>query len=99
MSASPNLSSKVKNRLTILAGSKLTKDGVIVIEASSYRSQEKNREDAVSRLSELIRQAAIEPKKRRKTKPTLASKQKRIESKKLVGEKKKMRRPVKISDD
>jgi ribosome-associated protein len=97
--ASPNFSSKVRERLIKLAGSKVTKDNKIVIEASAFRSQEKNRADAISRLTELIRKASIEPKPRRKTKPTFASKRKRIESKKRKGEIKKMRRAVPSSDD
>jgi len=97
--ASPNFSPKVRERLIKLAGSKVTKDNKIVIEASAFRSQEKNRADAISRLTELIRKASIEPKPRRKTKPTFASKRKRIESKKRKGEIKKMRRAVPSSDD
>jgi len=97
--ASPNLGTKVRERLIKLAGTKVTKDNKIIIEASAFRSQEKNRSDAVSRLIELIRKAAIEPKPRRKTKPTFASKRKRIESKKRKGEIKKMRRKVPFSDD
>jgi ribosome-associated protein len=96
---SPNFSPKVRERLIKLAGSKVTKDNKIVIEASAFRSQEKNRADAISRLTELIRKASIEPKPRRKTKPTFASKRKRIESKKRKGEIKKMRRAVPSSDD
>ena len=97
--ASPNFSPKVRERLIKLAGSKVTKDNKIIIEASAYRSQEKNRADAISRLIDLIRKASVEPKPRRKTKPTFASKQKRIESKKRKGEIKKMRRTVPLSDD
>ena len=97
--ASSGLSAKFRERLIKLAGSKVTKDNMLVIEASSFRSQEKNRADAISRLTDLIRKAAFKPKPRRKTKPTFASRKKRIESKKQIGEKKKMRRPVKFSDD
>ena len=94
-----NLPKKLKERLIKLAGSRVTKDNKILIEASAFRSQEKNRSDAISRLVELIRKASIEPKPRRKTKPTFASKRKRIESKKRKGEIKKMRRTVPLSDD
>jgi len=94
-----NLPTKLRERLINLAGSKVTKDNKILIEASAFRSQEKNRSDAISRLVELIRKASIEPKPRRKTKPTFASKRKRIESKKRKGEIKKMRRTVPLSDD
>jgi ribosome-associated protein len=99
ISASSNLRDRVRSRLIKLAGSKVTKDNVIVIEASSFRSQEKNRTDAISRLIDLIQMAATEPKPRRKTKPTLASKKKRVESKKRTGQKKKMRRTVILTED
>lgn len=96
---SSTLNPKIRQRLIKLAGRKVTKDNIIVIEASAYRSQEKNRSDAISRLIALVQQAAVEPKPRRKTKPTLASKHKRIESKKRKGDKKKMRRSVPSSED
>jgi len=79
---SPSLPNDVALRLMRLAGSRLTKDGVLIITAQSHRTQERNRQDARDRLIELIRQAAVIPIKRRKTKPTKASKEKRIESKK-----------------
>ena len=79
---SPNLPHAVKTRLEALAGQRLTKDGVIIIEASRFRSQVRNRADALERLIELIRQAAIQPIKRRATKPTYGSKQRRLEGKK-----------------
>lgn len=99
INGSLSLSDKIRQRLIRLAGSKVTKDNILIIEASSFRSQDKNRSDAVSRLVELIRTAAAEPKKRRKTKPTFASKQKRVESKKRKGQIKKMRRPVMPSEE
>ncbi|MEQ1612211.1 MAG: alternative ribosome rescue aminoacyl-tRNA hydrolase ArfB [Hyphomicrobiaceae bacterium] len=80
---SPNLPYAVKLRLEKLAGQRLTKDGVIVIEASRHRSQVRNRADAQERLVELIQEAAIQPKSRRPTKPTFGSKQRRLEGKKL----------------
>ena len=64
-----------------LAGSRLTQDGVIVITAQEHRSQSRNREEALARLLELIRQAEIRPKVRRATKPTKASKERRLASK------------------
>ena len=79
---SPSLPNDVALRLMRLAGSRLTKDGVLIITAQSHRTQERNRLDARDRLIDLIRQAAVVPVKRRKTKPTKASKEKRIESKK-----------------
>jgi len=82
---SPSLPNDVALRLMRLAGSRLTKDGVLIITAQSHRTQERNRQDARDRLIDLIRQAAVVPVKRRKTKPTKASKEKRIESKKRRG--------------
>jgi len=74
-----------RNRLRRLAGQKLIDDGSILISARSERSQEQNRRDALERLAELIRAALIEPKIRKKTRPTKASKERRIESKKRRG--------------
>ena len=74
-----------RNRLRRLAGQKLNDDGTILIVARSERSQEQNRRAALERLAALIRAALIEPKVRRKTKPTRASKERRIESKKHRG--------------
>ncbi len=73
-------------RLARLAGQRLTRDGVIVIHAQRFRTQERNRADATDRLIELLRQAAIRPPPRRATKPTLGSKQRRLESKKRRGD-------------
>jgi ribosome-associated protein len=78
---SPSLPEDVKVRLEKLAGSRATLEGVIVIFAQSYRSQEMNRQDAVERLVELIRKAAERPKPRKKTKPTYASKLRRLDGK------------------
>jgi ribosome-associated protein len=74
-----------RNRLRRMAGQKLIDDGSILISARSERSQEQNRRDALERLAELIRAAMIEPKIRKKTRPTRASKERRIESKKRRG--------------
>jgi ribosome-associated protein len=79
---SRSLPNEVAVRLMKLAGSRLTQDGVIVLTAQSERSQKRNREEALARLVELIRQAAVRPVPRRPTKPTKASKQKRLEGKK-----------------
>lgn len=75
----------VIDRLLALAGSRATGDGVIIIDARSHRSQERNRADARERLAELIRQALHVPRKRRPTKPTLGSKQRRVTAKKHRG--------------
>jgi ribosome-associated protein len=69
-------------RLARLAGSRMTKDGVIVIQAYRFRSQERNRADAIDRLTELLREAMVRPTPRRPTKPTFGSKQRRLEGKK-----------------
>jgi ribosome-associated protein len=89
---SPSLPNDVAVRLMRLAGKRLTKDGVIVIIAQSHREQERNRADARERLFDLIRDAAIKPVPRRKTRPSRASKQKRLEGKKHRGVIKKLRR-------
>lgn len=78
---SPSLPNDVAIRLMKLAGSKLTHDGVIVIVAQTHRSQKRNREEAVERLLELVRAAAVRPQVRRATKPTKASKERRLASK------------------
>jgi ribosome-associated protein len=69
-------------RLARLAGSRMTKDGVIVIQAYRFRTQERNRADAIERLVELLKQAMVRPTPRRPTRPTLGSKQRRLEGKK-----------------
>jgi ribosome-associated protein len=79
------LPASARNRLRRLAGQRLIDDGSILISARSERSQEQNRRDALERLAELIRAALIEPKIRKKTRPTLGSKERRIESKKRRG--------------
>ncbi|KPJ95634.1 MAG: hypothetical protein AMJ53_02395 [Gammaproteobacteria bacterium SG8_11] len=70
-----------KSRLLKLQDRRISKEGVIIIKAQQYRSQEKNRDAALQRLQELIRSVAVSQKKRRPTKPTKASKQKRLEQK------------------
>ena len=91
--ASPHLTETVKARLTKLGGHRMTKDGVLIIQAERFRTQEANRKDARERLVELIREATIVPKKRIKTKPTRASKERRVEGKKIRSTVKKMRQP------
>ncbi|MEQ1518526.1 MAG: alternative ribosome rescue aminoacyl-tRNA hydrolase ArfB [Usitatibacteraceae bacterium] len=79
---SPSLSEPIKLRLMRIAGSRMTKDGVLVIRADRHRTQEMNRADARQRLVEMVREAAIPPKPRIKTKPTRASKVRRVDAKK-----------------
>ena len=88
---SPSLPNDVRARLERLAGSRLTRDGVLVIIAQSHRTQGRNRDDALDRLLELIRRAAVAPIKRRPTKPTRASRERRIEGKKRHARTKRLR--------
>lgn len=89
---SPSLPEDVRERLYRLAGKRMTSDGVLIIEARRYRTQEQNRREAVQRLVEFIQMAAERPKPRKKTRPTAASKQRRLEAKRRRSEIKKMRR-------
>ena len=86
-----NLPPDTHERLVRLAGQRLTKDGVLVIHAQRFRTQERNRQDAIDRVVELFREASVRPKPRRATRPTFSSKQKRLEGKKLRGNIKAMR--------
>ena len=88
---SGSLPDAVKQRLARLAGRRMTDDGVLVIDARRYRSRQRNRDDAVSRLAALIRAAAEAPKARRRTKPTAASRRRRLDVKKRRGETKRLR--------
>jgi ribosome-associated protein len=91
---SPSLPEDVRTRVNALAGQRLTKDGVIVITARAYRSQERNRAEARERLVDLIRRAAQPPKPRRPTRPTKAAKRRRLEGKKRRSDIKRARGPV-----
>jgi ribosome-associated protein len=91
VAGSPSLPPEVKTRLMRLAGSRMTGEGVLVIDAQRFRSQERNRADARERLVELVRAAAHAPKPRRATRPTKASKEKRHEGKQRRGRVKKLR--------
>jgi ribosome-associated protein len=88
---SPSLPEGVRERMMRLAGRRLTGEGVLVITAQRHRTQERNREDALQRLLELIRQATEVPKPRRATKPTYSSKQRRLDSKTKRGDIKRTR--------
>lgn len=88
---SSSLPNSVRIRLEKLAGKRLTTTGELIITAQRFRTQEKNREDAISRLVELIRKAAIKPKPRIKTKPTRAAKERRLEQKQHRGKIKRLR--------
>ena len=78
---SPSLTDGVKERLSALAGSRLTKDGVLVLTADQFRTQERNKADAIARLVDLVRKAAHVPKPRKATKPSKATKARRVDSK------------------
>ncbi|MDZ7263622.1 MAG: alternative ribosome rescue aminoacyl-tRNA hydrolase ArfB [candidate division KSB1 bacterium] len=96
---SPSLTDEVRERLLKLAGSRMNENGELIISARRFRSQLKNREDALQRLIELIRKAAHQPKPRRKKKPSLYSKWQRLESKRRRSEVKQQRRYVPKGDD
>ena len=89
---SPSLPDDVRARLERLAGNRLTRDGVLVLHAQGERSQKRNREEALERLVALVRAAARPPVKRKPTRPTKASKQRHLDSKKRHGALKSLRR-------
>lgn len=89
---SPSLPEDVRGRLIRRAGKRMTNEGILILDSRQYRTQEQNRQAALDRLIELVRSASEKPKARKKTKPTLASKQRRIESKKHASALKKLRR-------
>ncbi len=91
VAATQSLSDEVKQRLAKLAGRRMTDDGVLIIDARRYRTQSKNRDDAMDRFTELIRTAAVRPKVRRPTRPTRASKERRLKGKKQRSETKRLR--------
>ena len=88
---SPSLPLPVRERLERLAGSRLSREGVLIIIAQRFRTQDRNRADAVERLVDLIRRAAVAPVPRRPTRPTLGSRQRRLEAKDRRGEVKRLR--------
>lgn len=91
---SPSLPDDIKKRLITLGGKRVTQEGVLVIDARRYRTQERNRQDAIERLSLLLRKAVERPKKRKITKPTVTSKEKRLKAKRSRGDKKQFRKAV-----
>jgi ribosome-associated protein len=92
------LAPDVAARLGRLAGQRMTKEGVIVIHAQRFRSQERNRADAIDRLVELLREALVRPTPRRPTRPTLGSKQRRLEGKKHRSDVKAKRGSARLDD-
>lgn len=93
------LPDELRDRLMKLAGNKMTENGVLVIKARRFRSQDKNRKDAFHRLADLIRRAAVRPKTRRKTKPSPAARERRLTTKKKRGDIKRRRRVVRLPDE
>lgn len=87
-----SLPDEVKARLSRLAGNRITSEGILLIEAKRFRTQEQNREDALQRFVELVRKALIPPKPRKPTKPTTASKAKRLKAKKIKADTKRLRK-------
>jgi ribosome-associated protein len=96
--ASPTLADDVKGRLRRLAGRRVNTEGVLLIDARRHRTQEANRRDAMGRLEELVRAASIKPKRRVATRPTRASKERRIAGKKVRSGLKQARGRVSESD-
>ena len=88
---SSSLPDEIKESILKLKDKRITSDGIVIIKAQKYRTQEKNREDALNRLADLIKKSLIKPKKRRPTKISTAAKQKRIDKKTKRGELKKLR--------
>ncbi len=89
---SPSLPDDVKDRLVSIVGKRMTKDGILIIEAKRYRSQERNREDAVQRLVNLVREALVPPRIRKPTRPSRAAKKRRLDEKRQRSQIKRMRR-------
>lgn len=98
ISASPTLAAELKGRLIRLAGKRVNADGVLLLSAKRFRTQEQNRADALQRFYELIQKASIKPKARKKTKPTQAAQEKRLQTKKQRGTIKKTRSAKNIFD-
>lgn len=96
--ASDGIPVEVKKRLKILAGKRMTDDGILIIKAGRFRKQEQNRQDAVERFVRLLRAAAVKPKKRIKTRPTKAAKERKLAAKKHRGRLKQTRKKVTNTD-
>ncbi len=96
---STSLSENIRTRLLSIIGKKLTIQGDLLIKASRFRTQERNKQDALDRLQVLLDRAAHPPKKRKKTKPTFASTQRRLESKKIHAKHKSLRQNKPGHDD
>jgi ribosome-associated protein len=93
------LSAEIQDRVIRLAGKKITEDGTLIIKARRFRSQDKNRKDAIERLIALIRRASVKPKIRRKTRPSAAAVERRLSAKKKRSQMKRRRHRVEVSED
>jgi ribosome-associated protein len=93
-----SMPAEIRERLIRLAGKRVTAEGVLIIQASRYRTQERNRQDAVERLVRLVRQAAEKPNRRLKTRPTLASRERQLANKRRRSHIKRMRRIITRED-
>jgi len=91
---SPSLPEEVRRRLIQIAGKRVTEDGILIIEAKQQRTQERNKQDAINKLVALIREAAKEPKERKKTKPDKNAIQRRLDEKRKQSEKKESRKKI-----
>jgi len=96
---SPSLSAGIRERLARMAGRRITLEGILIIEARRFRTQAANRKDALDRLIDLVRRAARPPRFRRKTRPTRASKERRLAAKRRRSHAKSLRRSVSAEDD
>lgn len=99
VAGSSSLPNDVRERLIKLGGARVTRDGILIIDARRFRTQEKNRQDAVERLIALVRKAAEKPRPRRKTRPTEASQERRLDSKRRRSTVKQIRRDVPGPED
>ncbi|MGC9324878.1 MAG: alternative ribosome rescue aminoacyl-tRNA hydrolase ArfB [Desulfomonilia bacterium] len=98
VAGSPALSEELKKRIQQLSGKRMTSEGTLIITARRFRSQERNREDALARLQDLVSQALVKPGRRIRTRPTASSRAERIESKRRTARKKSMRQNVDRED-
>ena len=96
---SPSLPEDVRRRVYLVAGRRITEDGILIIDARRFRSQERNRQDARGRLAALLQKAAEKPRKRRRTKPSPASRVRRLDSKHRRAETKSLRRRIPGAED
>jgi ribosome-associated protein len=92
VATSPSLPEEVRQRLLHIAANRINKDGILILEASQFRTQEQNRQDAIARLVALVRRAAHKPKARKKTRPTAASIERRLQRKRRRSQTKRLRR-------